>query len=156
VMDAAVVERPIESSAYSFVRFTGGAVAPFVAGKLGEHVCGGAPMYLGAGMVALSVGALHVSRHHLRHEPEVVAEAPAAGTVPEGAVLVALDGTTASPRGGRGRRARGPLARTAGPRRARARDAPGRGGRPTWRTAVTPARSSTPPPPACAGPACPG
>jgi MFS family permease len=90
VMAAAVVERPIASSAYSFVRFTGGAVAPFVAGKLGEHVSAGAPMYLGAGMVALSVGALYVSRHHLRHEPEVVAEAPA------GAVLLALDAAPAS------------------------------------------------------------
>ena len=38
VMAAAVVERPIASAAYSFVRFTGGAVAPFLAGKLAEHV----------------------------------------------------------------------------------------------------------------------
>ena len=38
VMAAAVVERPIASSAYSFVRFTGGAIAPYLAGKLAEHV----------------------------------------------------------------------------------------------------------------------
>ena len=38
VMAAAVVERQVASSAYSFVRFTGGAIAPYVAGKLGEHV----------------------------------------------------------------------------------------------------------------------
>src|SRR4051794_1276751 len=86
VMAAAVVERPIASSAYSFVRFTGGAIAPYLAGKLAEHVSAGAPMYVGAGMVALSVVALGLSRHHLRHsEPAVEAD-----TV--GAVLVAIDG----------------------------------------------------------------
>jgi MFS family permease len=69
VMAAAVVERAIASSAYSFVRFTGGAIAPYAAGKLGEHVSPGAPMYLGAGMVGLSLVALAASRHHLRHAP---------------------------------------------------------------------------------------
>ena len=66
VMAAAVVERPIASSAYSFVRFTGGAIAPYLAGKLAEHVSAASPMYVGAAMVALSVGALALSRHHLR------------------------------------------------------------------------------------------
>jgi len=78
VMRAAVVERPIASSTYSFVRFTGGAIAPFLAGKLAEHVSAASPMYLGAAMVALSVGALALSRHHLRirsHRPEGEASA---------------------------------------------------------------------------------
>ena len=52
VMAAAVVERPIASSAYSFVRFTGGAIAPYLAGKLAEHVSPASPMYVGAAMVA--------------------------------------------------------------------------------------------------------
>jgi MFS family permease len=90
VMAAAVVERPVASAAYSFVRFTGGAIAPWIAGKLGEHVSAAAPMYLGAAMVALSVGALVLSRHHLRHpEPEV--EVPAEA-LPAGAILVAING----------------------------------------------------------------
>jgi predicted MFS family arabinose efflux permease len=55
VMAAATVERPIASSAYSFVRFTGGAVAPWIAGKLAEHVSAGTPLYLGAAMVGASV-----------------------------------------------------------------------------------------------------
>src|ERR1044071_642791 len=50
VMAAAVVERPVASAAYSFVRFTGGAIAPWVAGKLREHVSAGAPMYVGGAM----------------------------------------------------------------------------------------------------------
>ena len=95
VMAAAVVERPVASSAYSFVRFTGGAIAPFVAGKLGEHVSAPAPMYLGAGMVALSVLTLVLSRHHLRREAPVVREQPAVA-VPAGVVLVAVDGTPAA------------------------------------------------------------
>ena len=36
VMKAAPVERGVASAAYSFVRFGGGAVAPWLAGKLGE------------------------------------------------------------------------------------------------------------------------
>ena len=96
VMAAAVVERPIASSAYSFVRFTGGAIAPWIAGKLAENVSAASPMYLGAVMVALSVVALVLSRGHLRHpaaEPE--ARTPLAG--PElGLVIAAVDGTPAS------------------------------------------------------------
>jgi ACDE family multidrug resistance protein len=89
VMAAAVVDRPIASSAYSFVRFTGGAIAPWIAGKLGEHVSPGAPMYLGAGMVSLSVVALVLSRHHLGHRAAEIEVAP--GVVPAGAILVAID-----------------------------------------------------------------
>jgi hypothetical protein len=93
-MAAAVVERPIASSAYSFVRFTGGAVAPYVAGKFGEHVSAAAPMYLGGAMVAASVVALALSRHHLRHAtpaPAPAAPAPPPSVVPAGAVVIALD-----------------------------------------------------------------
>ncbi|MGN6521990.1 MAG: MFS transporter, partial [Actinomycetes bacterium] len=51
VMLAAPVERGTASAAYSFVRFSGGAVAPYVAGKLGEHVSVHAPFWMGAGAV---------------------------------------------------------------------------------------------------------
>ena len=94
VMAAAVVERSVASAAYSFVRFTGGAIAPWIAGKLGEHVSAGAPMFVGAGMVALSVVALALSRHHLGHraaEVEVTS-----GDVPHGAILVAIDSAPAA------------------------------------------------------------
>ena len=62
VMATARVERPIASSAYSFVRFTGGAIAPFLAGKLGEHVSVGAPMFVAAAMVTGSLVVLLVAR----------------------------------------------------------------------------------------------
>ena len=39
VMKVAPVERGVASAAYSFVRFAGGAVAPVLAGRLGERRC---------------------------------------------------------------------------------------------------------------------
>jgi ACDE family multidrug resistance protein len=70
VMGAAPVERPVASAAYSFVRFCGGAVGPYVALKLfGEapdvHVH--APFWFGAasvavGVVILGLGARTVAR----------------------------------------------------------------------------------------------
>lgn len=65
VMESAPVPPPIASSAYSFVRFCGGAIAPFVAGKLGEHVSVQAPFYLGAAMTAIGVAVLFFYRRSL-------------------------------------------------------------------------------------------
>jgi MFS family permease len=62
VMESAPVARPVASAAYSFVRFCGGAIAPFVAGKLGEHVSVQAPFYLGAVMTALAIVVLFAYR----------------------------------------------------------------------------------------------
>jgi MFS family permease len=55
VMGAAPVERPVASAAYSFVRFTGGAVGPYVALKLGEKVDIHAPFWFGAAAVVVGV-----------------------------------------------------------------------------------------------------
>ena len=55
VMGAAPVERPVASAAYSFVRFSGGAVAPYAAGRLGENVSVHAPFWMGAGAVGVAV-----------------------------------------------------------------------------------------------------
>jgi ACDE family multidrug resistance protein len=62
VMGAAPVERPVASAAYSFVRFSGGAVAPFAAGKLGENVSIHAPFWMGAIAVFVGVGILLAGR----------------------------------------------------------------------------------------------
>lgn len=72
VMESAPVARPIASSAYSFVRFCGGAVAPFVAGKLAEHVSAQVPFYLGAAMTAIAVGVLWFYRESLVPVQETV------------------------------------------------------------------------------------
>jgi MFS family permease len=102
VMESAPVPRAIASSAYSFVRFCGGAIAPFVAGKLGEHVSPESAFYLGAGMTAIAVGMLWFYRTAL--VPVSEAEIPAA--VPEdrtdameaedrGTLVLAVGGATA-------------------------------------------------------------
>ncbi len=57
VMKVAPVERGVASAAYSFVRFSGGAVAPWLAGTLGErsvHL----PFWVGAGAVLVAVAVL--------------------------------------------------------------------------------------------------
>jgi predicted MFS family arabinose efflux permease len=51
VMSIAPVERPVASATYGFVRFIGGGLAPFVAGKLVEHYNAHVPFLLGAGAV---------------------------------------------------------------------------------------------------------
>src|SRR4051794_28881803 len=54
VMSVAPVERPVASATYGFVRFIGGGLAPFAAGKLVEHYSAHVPFLLGAGTVALA------------------------------------------------------------------------------------------------------
>jgi MFS family permease len=96
VMESSSVPRPIASSAYSFVRFCGGAIAPFVAGKLGEHVSVQAPFYLGAVMTAIGVGVLWTYREALR--PVGALTRPAALGVPATAepspMVLAVGGPT--------------------------------------------------------------
>jgi ACDE family multidrug resistance protein len=67
VMKAAPVERSTASAAYSFVRFSGGAVAPWLAGRLGESVSVHLPFYVGAGAVAAATALLASGRRLLRH-----------------------------------------------------------------------------------------
>jgi len=54
VMSISPVERPVASATYGFVRFIGGGLAPFAAGKLVEHFNAHVPFLLGAGMVVLA------------------------------------------------------------------------------------------------------
>jgi predicted MFS family arabinose efflux permease len=65
VMKAAPVERGVASAAYSFVRFGGAAVAPWLAGVLGEQFNDHLPFWVGAGAVLLGAGVLFASRGHL-------------------------------------------------------------------------------------------
>ncbi len=54
VMSIAPVERPVASATYGFVRFIGGGLAPFAAGKLVEHYNAHVPFVLGAATVVLA------------------------------------------------------------------------------------------------------
>jgi ACDE family multidrug resistance protein len=62
VMEVAPVEHPVASAAYSFVRFIGGAIAPWLSGKLAEWYSPQIPFYFGAGAVVLSIVILYSGR----------------------------------------------------------------------------------------------
>jgi predicted MFS family arabinose efflux permease len=65
VMKAAPVERGVASAAYSFLRFGGAAVAPWLAGVLGEQVSVHLPYWVGAGAVLAGAALLFTARGHL-------------------------------------------------------------------------------------------
>jgi len=65
VMQSSPVERPVASAAYSFIRFVGGAAAPFLAGKLAGSFTPGIPFYVGAVAVFASIAVLFSGRFYL-------------------------------------------------------------------------------------------
>jgi MFS transporter, ACDE family, multidrug resistance protein len=65
VMKAAPVEPGVSSAAYSFVRFSGAALAPWLAGVLSERINMHAPFWVGAAAVLLGAGVLAATRSHL-------------------------------------------------------------------------------------------
>ncbi|MFL6558525.1 MAG: MFS transporter [Bacillus sp. (in: firmicutes)] len=67
VMNAAPVERSTASAAYSFLRFIGGAIAPFTAGKLAEIYNPSVPFLVGGGFVVVSVLYIWVNKKHIQH-----------------------------------------------------------------------------------------
>ncbi|THF80395.1 MFS transporter [Cohnella fermenti] len=67
VMNAAPVERSTASAAYSFLRFIGGAIAPYFAGKLAEWFNPHIPFYVGSGFVLLSVVFILMNNKHIKH-----------------------------------------------------------------------------------------
>lgn len=67
VMNAAPVERSTASAAYSFLRFIGGAIAPFTAGKLAEVFNPSVPFLVGGGFVVISVIFILANNKHVKH-----------------------------------------------------------------------------------------
>lgn len=67
VMLAAPVERSTASAAYSFVRFLGGAVGSWLAGKLAEWFNPHVPFYFGALVVFCGVLIIYARRRYLEH-----------------------------------------------------------------------------------------
>jgi MFS transporter, ACDE family, multidrug resistance protein len=71
VMTVSPVERPVASAAYSFVRFIGGGLAPYAAGRLvaaeGIHV----PFFIAAGALVAGIAVLSTA-HRLLGEAERV------------------------------------------------------------------------------------
>ena len=67
VMNAAPVERPTASAAYSFLRFIGGAIAPYFAGKLAEWYNPHVPFVVGGAFVLAAVVVILLNQRHLAH-----------------------------------------------------------------------------------------
>ncbi|MDT0401381.1 MFS transporter [Streptomyces edwardsiae] len=100
VMLVAPVERPVASSAYGFLRFIGGGIAPYAAGKLADAAGLSLPFYVGAASFLLAIPVLATGHRMLREaetrpadpEPLVPAltavGAPAASGTPR--VIVAV------------------------------------------------------------------
>jgi MFS transporter, ACDE family, multidrug resistance protein len=97
VMTVSPVERPVASAAYSFVRFIGGGLAPYVAGRLvvdaGIHV----PFFIAAGVVAGGIAILATAHRLLADAERVQAQqvTPAAAK-PPAATLVPVPGDAAA------------------------------------------------------------
>jgi predicted MFS family arabinose efflux permease len=85
VMGSAPVPRPVASASYSFVRFAGAAVGPYVAGKLLERNVH-APFWMGTGAVILAVIFLLSMRRFVPAVP-----VPEHGTLDEAEALELAD-----------------------------------------------------------------
>ncbi|MFI6517164.1 MFS transporter [Spirillospora sp. NPDC050679] len=57
--------RPVASAGYNFVRWMGGALAPYTASKLAERFDPSVPYYAGAACCAVAIAILVVRRRHL-------------------------------------------------------------------------------------------
>jgi ACDE family multidrug resistance protein len=84
VMTVSPVERPVASAAYSFVRFIGGGLAPYVAGRLVLAVNIHFPFYLGAVVIVLGMVIL-ATAHGLLGEAERTQAAAAQAALAHGA-----------------------------------------------------------------------
>jgi MFS transporter, ACDE family, multidrug resistance protein len=100
VMTVSPVERPVASAAYSFVRFIGGGLAPYVAGRLvlaaGIHV----PFFIAVGVILLGIGIL-ATAHSLLGEAERVQaqQVTAPAEEPAASALIPVPAGITTPRG---------------------------------------------------------
>jgi predicted MFS family arabinose efflux permease len=100
VMTVSPVERPVAAAAYGFVRFIGGGIAPYVAGKLAEHYNVHVPFLVGAAAFLLAIPVLATGHRILRdaEATDPVDETGPAELLPDGtpvgAVAAAAAGDT--------------------------------------------------------------
>ena len=96
VMTVSPVEKPVASAAYSFVRFIGGGLAPFVAGRLVIALNIHVPFFIAAGAIAAGIVVLSTAHGLLTKAEKVQAEQIGAAAPPAGPVLVPVGGTATS------------------------------------------------------------
>ncbi|WP_433224799.1 MFS transporter [Microtetraspora malaysiensis] len=64
-MEVSDAPRPVASAGYNFVRWMGGALAPYIVTKLGEEFGEAVPYYVGAACCVVGIAILFTRRHHL-------------------------------------------------------------------------------------------
>jgi predicted MFS family arabinose efflux permease len=82
VMTVSPVEKPVASAAYGFVRFIGGGLAPYAAGRMVLAVNIHFPFYIAVGAILLGIGILATANRLLNHAERVQAEQVAAAAAP--------------------------------------------------------------------------
>jgi len=102
VMTVSPVERPVASAAYSFVRFIGGGLAPYAAGRLVVAFNIHVPFFIGAAVVAVGIALLSTAHGLLGEAERVQAEQVSGVPRPAPAAPVTMvpvaGGAAASPR----------------------------------------------------------
>jgi MFS family permease len=95
VMTVSPVEKPVASSAYGFVRFIGGGLAPYAAGRMVLAVNIHFPFFIGAGAIVAGIVILSTA-HGLLSEAERVQAEQVSGPVPAvpAAALIPVEGST--------------------------------------------------------------
>ncbi|HLN71554.1 MAG TPA: MFS transporter [Streptosporangiaceae bacterium] len=96
VMTVSPVEKPVASAAYSFVRFIGGGLAPYAAGRLVLALNIHVPFFIAAGAIVLGIAILSTARGLLTEAERVQAE-PVTATAPAAPALVPVTGNTIAP-----------------------------------------------------------
>ena len=97
VMTVSPVEKPVASASYGFVRFIGGGLAPYAAGRMVLAVNIHFPFYIGVGAILLGIAILTTARGLLtqaeRIQAEQVTASPAAQPASPGPVgaLIPVD-----------------------------------------------------------------
>jgi MFS family permease len=106
VMTVSPVEKPVASAAYGFVRFIGGGLAPYAAGRMVLAVNIHFPFYIAVGAILLGIGILTTAHGLLtqaeRIQAEQVTGSPAAEPASPGPVgaLIPVDANAEPPRPG--------------------------------------------------------
>jgi nucleotide-binding universal stress UspA family protein len=91
VMTVSPVEKPVASAAYGFVRFIGGGLAPYAAGRMVLAVNIHFPFYIGVGAILLGIAILATARSLLTQAERVQAEQVTAASAPSPADTAPAD-----------------------------------------------------------------
>jgi predicted MFS family arabinose efflux permease/nucleotide-binding universal stress UspA family protein len=100
VMTVSPIERPVASAAYGFVRFIGGGLAPYAAGRLVVAFNSHVPVYIAVGAVLAGIVILSTAHGLLREAERTQAEhVGGAGPAAPAVAAVAVEGGMAVPDG---------------------------------------------------------